>query len=105
MRRPERGRSALLQHIYICYGCAQVLEIAAVGVEQARACTCSLVVGDRVLYDQGERWLAGRVAMLDMGRVHVDVDQGLRAAAGGGRLILERNGDLYKAPAQAQCSQ
>ena len=57
-----------------------------------------------MLYDQGERWLAGRVASLDAGRVHMAVDAELVRAGAAASMVLERNGELYKAPARTQFS-
>ena len=79
----------------------EVIEISAVGLEQHEACTCMLAVGDRVLLDSAdEGWLAGRVSELAGGMVHVDIDANLRHAGQSDRLIVPRNGDLYKARAQ-----
>ena len=80
----------------------EVIEISAVGLEQHEACTCLLAVGDRVLLDSAdEGWLAGSVGELAGGMVHVDIDANLRHAGQSDRLIVPRNGDLYKARVQA----
>ena len=78
-----------------------MIEISAVGLEQHEACTCLLAVGDRVLLDSAdEGWLAGCVSELAGGMVHVDIDANLRQAGQSDRLVVPRNGDLYKARAQ-----
>ena len=46
-----------------------------------------------------EGWLAGRVSELRGGMVHVDIDANLRRAGQSNRLVVPRNGDLYKARA------